>query len=63
MTVRRIPPSTGALEPYMTNALVGRFNAPPAPRIASTAELAIVGTPPMLSEIVPAIGNCFGGFV
>jgi hypothetical protein len=40
MTVRLIPPRTVALEPYMTNELVGRFNAPTAQRIASTAELA-----------------------
>jgi hypothetical protein len=47
----------------MTHELVGRFDAPTAQRIAPAAELAVVRTPPMLVEIVPAIGNRLCGFL
>src|SRR5712692_11938454 len=63
ITVRCIPPSTGALEPYMTHALVGRFDAPTAQRRAPAAELAIVGTPSVHVEILPTIRNRLGRFV
>ena len=46
----------------MTNELVGRFDPPTAQRIAPATELAI-GSPPVLMEILPAIGNRFCGFV
>src|SRR5215211_6735953 len=47
----------------MTKELVGRFYATTAHRIAPAAALAIVRTPPMLVEIVPAIGHRFCGVV
>ena len=47
----------------MTNELVGRLNAPTPQRIAPAAELAIVGTPPVLVEILPPVRNRLGRFV
>jgi hypothetical protein len=47
----------------MTNEFVRRFDAPTAQRIAPTAKLAIVGTPPVLVEIHPPVRNRLGRFV
>jgi hypothetical protein len=46
----------------MANELVRRFDATTAQRIAPAAELAIVGTPPMVIEIYPAVVNRFQRF-
>src|ERR1700704_3114307 len=63
IAVRLIPPGTGALEPHMTNELVGRFDAPTAQRIAPAAELAIVGSPPVCIEILPTVRDHLGRFI
>src|SRR5215471_4009012 len=63
IAVRLIPPGTGALEPYMTNKFVRRFDPPTAQRIAPSTERAVGRAAPMLIAIVPAIGNRFGRFV
>ena len=47
----------------MTNALVGRFDAPTAQRIAPTAEVAIGGTPLVLVEIFPPVRHRLGCFI
>jgi len=47
----------------MTDALVRRCDAPTPPRITSAAQLAIVGTPPVLVEIRPTVRNRLGCFV
>src|ERR671924_882285 len=47
----------------MTNEFVRRFDPPTPQRIAPATELLVDRSAPMLIEIVPAIGNRFGGFV
>jgi len=47
----------------MTNALVGRCDAPTAQRRAPATQWAIGRTPPMLVARVPALGHRFFGFV
>ena len=55
-----VPPRSWALEPHMTDELVGRLNPTAAQRIAPFAQLAIEGPMPMLIEIDPTVGNRFG---
>src|SRR5260221_13246153 len=57
IAVELIPPGSRALEPHMTNELVGRLDPTATQRIAPSAKLAIVGPIPMVREIVPAIRN------
>ena len=47
----------------MTNELVRRFDPPTAQRIASAAQLAIVGASPVRIEILPPVRNRLGRFV
>jgi hypothetical protein len=53
VAVAFVPPGSRALEPHMTDELVGRLNSPAAQWIAPFAQLAIGGPMPMLIEIDP----------
>src|ERR687891_2783922 len=55
-----IPPGSRALEPHVTDELVGRLNSPAAQRITPFTQLAIEGPIPMRMEIDPTIRNRFG---
>jgi hypothetical protein len=48
---------------YNPNEFIRRFDAPTPQRIAPAPELLVGGAAPVLMQIVPAIGNRFGGFV
>ena len=60
VAVELIPPGPRALEPHITNELVGRLDPTAAQRIAASTQLAIVGSPSIGMEIGPAMGNRFG---
>ena len=57
IAVALVPPCPRALEPYMTNEFVRRFNPTTAKGIAPPTQLSIVGPSPMVLEIHPAIIN------
>ena len=63
VAVAFVPPRSRALEPHMTDELVGRLDSPAAQRIAPFAQLAIGGPIPMRMEINPTIGNRFGSLL
>lgn len=62
VAVHFIPPGTRALESHMTDARVGRCDAPTAQGIAASTERALVGVLPMCLERVPTMRQHFFRF-
>ena len=59
----RVPPGSGALQPHMTNTLVGRLNAPTPNGIAALAGSAVVQPLGMVPQEADQLSDLLGGVV